>query len=276
MTSQEVPQSLMMKFVPQRTLRLTREKVIAKANLVHNNKYTYDKLVWVHTRVKCIITCPIHGDFVQLMNSHFNGHGCAACGYDKNSSQKRRLRECFLTECRHVHGNTYNYDDVEYKGNKHNIVIICSEHGKFSKIPHVHLRGSGCPKCSKKGWSKIAIEWLSYRALQDGVYIEHAGNEGERVLRIQGDKSIRVDGFCQLTNTVYEFHGSYWHGDPAIYTDPTFVNPTSKRSMGELYKETMHRDDMIRRSGYCLITIWETEWTNIVSSVLCVNSSPGS
>ena len=27
----------------------------------------------------------------------------------------------------------------------------------------------------------------------------------------------KVDGYCYETNTVYEFHGDYWHGNPIVF-----------------------------------------------------------
>lgn len=41
------------------------EKFIKKANIVHNNKYSYDNVDYKYSRVKVNITCHIHGDFSQ-------------------------------------------------------------------------------------------------------------------------------------------------------------------------------------------------------------------
>ena len=44
-------------------------------------------------------------------------------------------------------------------------------------------------------------------------YIQHAGNAGEYRIPTVGF----VDGYCQNTHTVYEFHGCFWHGCPQCY-----------------------------------------------------------
>lgn len=56
------------------------EEFINIVNGIHSGKYVYNK-----TRLngnlhnKIIITCPIHGDFEQIAQSHLNGHGCPKC-----------------------------------------------------------------------------------------------------------------------------------------------------------------------------------------------------
>lgn len=35
----------------------------------------------------------------------------------------------------------------------------------------------------------------------------------------------KVDGFCEQTNTVYEYHGDYWHGNPDIYINKMNIIP---------------------------------------------------
>ena len=44
---------------------------------------------------------------------------------------------------------------------------------------------------------------------KENIPIQHAENGGEFYIQGIG----KVDGYCQETNTVYEFHGSYWHGN---------------------------------------------------------------
>jgi len=55
------------------------EIFISKANAIHNNKYTYDSVVYKNIREKVIITCPIHGKFEQTPDNHLQGRGCPRC-----------------------------------------------------------------------------------------------------------------------------------------------------------------------------------------------------
>ena len=56
------------------------ESFIRKAREVHGNKYTYDKVVYKTNKIKVIITCPKHGDFLQVPTNHLSGSGCLICG----------------------------------------------------------------------------------------------------------------------------------------------------------------------------------------------------
>ncbi len=62
----------------------------------------------------------------------------------------------------------------------------------------------------------------------------------------------KVDGFDSSTNTVYEYHGSYWHGNPEVF-DPNDINEMAGKTFGELYQSTISRDRQILQ----LIIKWE-------------------
>ena len=62
-----------------------------------------------------------------------------------------------------------------------------------------------CSICTTCGYSKAAIKWIESISTD----IRHAENFGE--YSIPGTK-FKVDGYDEKTNTVYEFHGCFWHG----------------------------------------------------------------
>ena len=55
----------------------------------------------------------------------------------------------------------------------------------------------------------IAQEWLEFESCHRNVTIRHAGNNTEKRI---GPRNIPVDGYCAETNTVFQFHGCWWHG----------------------------------------------------------------
>ncbi len=57
-----------------------RENFIEQSNRVHNNFYSYEKFVYNYAKEKSIITCPLHGDFLQTPDAHSRGTGCPLCG----------------------------------------------------------------------------------------------------------------------------------------------------------------------------------------------------
>ena len=70
-------------------------------------------------------------------------------------------------------------------------------------------------------------------------YVQHAGNAGEYRVPIVG---FFVGGYCQDTNTVYEFHGCYWHGCPQCYPiwDEKHLR-LRDRTMHDVYEKTQQR-----------------------------------
>ena len=65
-------------------------------------------------------------------------------------------------------------------------------------------------------FSKMSIIWLDYIAHREDVTIRHALNGGEKVLDID-DKTYKVDGFCEETNTAYEYDSCFYHGCSYCY-----------------------------------------------------------
>ena len=57
----------------------SNEEFISKAKLVHNNFYDYNNINYSNANNKINITCPIHGEFKQIVFNHLKGHGCSKC-----------------------------------------------------------------------------------------------------------------------------------------------------------------------------------------------------
>ncbi len=106
-------------------------------------------------------------------------------------------------------------------------------------------------------YSKENICWLDYWSQTDQCTIQHALNGGEKALRISG-KTLKVDGYCNETNTVYQFHGCFWHGCEKCFK-PDVINNKNHTSMSDLYKKTQEVSDLIRKH-YNLIEIWECDF----------------
>ena len=124
--------------------------------------------------------------------------------------------------------------------------------------PNDHLNGCGCQKCGLGNYSRVCINWLNNIMINDRIFIQHAENLGEKKIIIDG-KIYKCDGYCEETNTIYEFYGDIWHGNPNKYNKYDF-NILSKKTFGELYQETINRENILKENGYNLITIWESEF----------------
>jgi hypothetical protein len=82
----------------------------------------------------------------------------------------------------------------------------------------------------------------------------------KRQARLKIGKSyIKPDGFDSETNTIYEFYGDYWHGNPKSFDQDT-THHLRKVPLGQLYSATMEREKLIKEAGYNLVSIWEKDW----------------
>lgn len=117
------------------------------------------------------------------------------------------------------------------------------------------VAGSGCPICHPaKGCSKAQIDWIRQIEMEQKIQIRCAMSpEGEFKIPEVG----KVDGYCKETNTVYEYHGDYWHGNPNVFEQEA-MNTTVHKTFGTLYEKTIQRDQKIRSLGFNLVVKWET------------------
>lgn len=223
--------------------RSNTDEFIDKAYIIHGDIYDYSRTNYIRSSENVIIICKKHGEFKQSPNNHLSGKGCRVCG-----GSNPLTFEVFINQAKLTHGVKYDYSKVNYKNIDAKVIIICRKHGEFSQSPAAHIiQKQNCPKCSNI-ISKPELIWLDF------LKVSHR----QKKLRIN-DKIINVDGFDEYTNTVYEFYGDYWHGNPKIYKQAD-IHPLRKCTYGELYTNTLSRERLIRQAGFNLITIWENDW----------------
>jgi hypothetical protein len=206
---------------------------------------------------KVKIICPIHGVFEQDPHSHLKGSGCWNCGLLIKIEKATYTQEEWITKAKEVHDNLYDYSLVEYVHNRTKIKIICDKHGVFLQMPVQHLWGNGCPNCSNTGISVSEPEILWLDSLN--VPEEHR----QKILIVNGRK-YKVDGFDPITNTVYEFNGDYWHGNPAIFNSND-INLSNHKTFGELYEATLQKEAALKGAGYIVVSIWENDWRKSIN-----------
>lgn len=122
---------------------ITLDEFIKRSNQIHNNKYDYSNIKQIDRKIgKVDIICPEHGVFKQNPYLHMLGKGCHKC----KGGVKYTLDD-FLKISKNVHGDKYDYSNVDYKNSQTKVKIICPIHGEFEQIPRHHHEKHGCPKC---------------------------------------------------------------------------------------------------------------------------------
>ena len=242
----------------------SKEDFINKTIEVHSNIFDYSKIKYVNRSTNINIICKLHGEFQQTPHKHLHSKtACPSCVMNNIGKWNNSNTNEFVKKAIKIHGDMYNYTKVIYEKAIENVIIICKNHGEFEISPNSHLNGSGCSKCYSN-FSKQQIQWLEYISKLYNLHIQHAMNESEYKIPTT---NLKADGFCKKTNTVYEFHGDFWHGNPKLYNSKD-MNPVNKKSFGELYQQTIARESQIKELGYKLIVLWEYDWNNVLKLII--------
>lgn len=220
----------------------TQEEFLSELKNKYGEQFIYDKVNYKGAHKNVILICPIHGELerapTRLLTTNCK---CLSC-----CNKKIFNTEDFIREARKVYPN-YDFSLVQYKNAKTPMRIICPEHGEFEKSSDALMNKSGCPKCFIHS-SKPEKLWL------DSLNIPHL--ERQKTIKING-KRYKLDGYDPKTNTVFEFHGDFWHGNPQFY-EPNKINKAVGKSFGYLYQKTKNRESEIKGAGYNYIYIWES------------------
>ena len=233
----------------------TTNEFIKDARLVHGDRYDYSMVKYTMSSGYVDVVCKSHGVFGIIAHNHLSGHGCKACAVDANADVRRITRDDFITRANRVHDGYYDYDGIiDITGARNKVLIGCPTHGEFVQIPDKHLSGQGCPRCSHR-ISRPSIEWLDSLGIPDDPEHREVGGLVGRYI---------ADGYDPETNTVYEFHGDYWHGNPQIY-ESSDINPTTKTTYGQLYQKTIEKKSKFTAQGFAYVEIWETDWQSMIN-----------
>lgn len=164
-------------------------------------------------------------------------------------------------------GNSLIVDNIEFSTKRNKLdKIICPKHGEFSQWIGSLSKGIGCPQCGLEANRELRVSQAKamrsntlskgkakFVSKSETIWLDEIGvNERQVWLN---DIQYRVDGFDQDSNTVYLYHGQFWHGCPDTF-DPEMIHPILKVKMKQLYEQTIQWEQKIKDAGYNLITKW--------------------
>ncbi|KAK3107046.1 hypothetical protein FSP39_005868 [Pinctada imbricata] len=119
---------------------------------------------------------------------------------------------------------------------------------------------------SRDRFSKISIVWLkwlmnlSVKANQP-INIEHGENGRERRIG-----KYKVDGYCEMNKTAYEFLGCFYHGCKFCFPDANKVNPKTNTSFGMLRDKVSEKENYLKEKGLNYCCIWECDFRKQLES----------
>lgn len=117
---------------------------IERVKMLYNGFYDYSKSDFSKAKLKTVVICPIHGEFITDYDHHCYQHqGCPKCQKNFPLTQ-----EDFLNKLYDIFGDEYDYSKVEYINMHTKVKLVCKEHGEFERTPiELIYYNRGCPKC---------------------------------------------------------------------------------------------------------------------------------
>lgn len=224
--------------------KYTNETFIKKANEVHDNFYSYDKVEIKSITDKVIITCPVHGDFNQKASNHINlKNGCPKCNGGILINNEEYVNRAVLK-----HGEKFNYSETEYIHSHKKVKISCEKHGEFEQAASMHLKNIySCPQC--------VAELTSSQAEKEIVSFIKEHYKG---IVLTNDRDIlnskEIDILMPEHKLGIEYNGNYWHTEAIV---------------GKKYH--LDKTTLANENNIQLIQLFEHEWNDkkeIVKSMI--------
>lgn len=181
------------------TKLLNTESFVIKAIGVHGNSYAYENTKYKNNKSKVKIECAKHGLFYQTPAAHLSGQGCPKCAVERRSSKNLIAFEKLLVKFKEVHASKYDYSTAVYQGRKKPIRIVCFKHGAFSQIPDIHLSGSGCQRCSTRGFQTEKQGFVYFLISDNFVKVGICHNLKRRLTKLKRDTPFTFTLFKVLT-----------------------------------------------------------------------------
>lgn len=225
--------------------RLKLEEFLVRAEKVHGDYYNYSKVEYETVDKKVIIICPVHGEFKQRAEGHWR-YGCEDCGYIQTGVSQRLGTSNFIEKAIEVHGNLYDYSEVEYSTTSVPVSIACKIHASFYQTPNSHLQGSGCPSCKNKAEGKI----LKY--LQEFVIVKHQ-------FRLE---KLAYDFYLPEYNLIIERDGEQHYSVVAAWT-----KTDHETQMQTQQEKDRKRTDVAKANGFKIARI--PYWLSDKHSAYC-------
>lgn len=91
--------------------------------------------------------------------------------YEGNSN--RYDSESFSERCSIIHGNKYDYSNLNFTRLRDRVEIICPEHGSFEQRAQAHILGSGCKSCYLESRNPSLTEFLRLANLRHNNEYEY-------------------------------------------------------------------------------------------------------
>ena len=247
----------------------THEQFIEKVAEVNPNITVVGEYSGVEKKIE--IACSHSGKNMVYAYTLLKPRNCCRQGYVEhrvpNNTKSIGQRKLELKE---IFQDKIDVSAAEFNENRDKIAgLFCIKHNKiFSQWISALNKGIGCQECGKENKRSAGT-----RMLEHARKVAHLKGKAKYVSKNETvwldslqvpvrqhwleDVKYNVDGYDPESNTVYLYHGKFWHGCPELF-DPEMIHPILKVKMKQLHKQTILWENKIKEAGYNLVTKWGT------------------
>tara|TARA_R100000808_G_C2136523_1_gene144814 strand:- start:327 stop:1766 length:1440 start_codon:yes stop_codon:yes gene_type:complete len=159
----------------ERSIVPSWEETLEAFRKAHGDKYDYSQSRYTRSTRKISIICPHHGEFKQSPIQHKRGGGCPSCGREATQLAQRDDKQKVIEQFKAIHGDKYDYSEVDYINNTTPVKISCPLHGAWLQVPNSHKAGHGCHECGRAATiasqtKSVAQIIESFRAVHGNKY----------------------------------------------------------------------------------------------------------
>jgi hypothetical protein len=254
------------------TNKLTKNQFINKVVKGNTGIKLIEPFEYTSVDSKYLIECS-HGQHEVLGWALVKGRSyCCKKGYWESKKKSDKLAtEEFINKSKKIwKEGLIDYSKCKAKADaankSHKVKLCCVIHNTwFEQHVGSHLDGRfGCKQCKSEQRSSITKDLHNKGILGGKSWRSVSKGETEwldslsvpiRQYRLHDVEFYNVDGYDPETNTVYLYHGRFWHGCPKSY-DPEETHPIVGIKMKDLYEKTLFYENKIKSAGYNLVVKW--------------------
>lgn len=211
----------------------TKEEFIKDAKSIYGDEYDYSEIDYIDTTVDIKIKCNSCDEYFwdrpsnHLHANKYNKTFVKRCPNCKDFSRNLTTEE-FIQKAVEIHGDNYDYSEVEYIDTKTKVKITCNRcDNKFEQTPNSHIAKpaigkrnlGGCLSCSYSGTKESYGERVIANYLTKNN-IEFVRQYTHKDCKNDKSKCLRFDFYVESLNLLIEYDGEqhfrpikFWGGD---------------------------------------------------------------
>lgn len=250
--------------------KLSPEEFLSRCKEKYPTQFDFSETKYIVSENKVKIRCNICGHSFEVMPSDFLNStvGCRKCA-DKYRGAKRRISQKeFLARMQILHGNDYDYSDVDYTTRDGKIKIYCKTCREFFfQKADYHMNGSKCPKCAHI--SSVQKRSLHKKEIIERANLVHLGKYDYSFM----EEYPTING--GLATIVCSIHGQFFQ-NIGNHLDGCGCPTCAAEERGKLL--SLGKDEFVKRSSIMHVGMYDYSkvvYTNAVTKVEIICSVHG-